>query len=78
MSQELTMEDRVKWLEKQVEELTNTLIITAEEFNKNEKKLKDVSIKFNSFAKAVLSNSDKEFSKKVFKEYQKKIFEQSK
>ena len=69
-----SLEERVEWLEGHIEQLSETLIDAVEEVNKYEKKLKDLSIKFNAFSLAVLGNSDKELSKKVFKEYQKRIF----
>ena len=78
MSEETkTPRERIEWLEGQVTELTNTVLSVAEEFNKMEKKHKELTTKFNSFTIAVLKNSDKAFSNKVFAEYQKKIFNKS-
>ena len=65
-----------EWLENQITTLSEALVETAKEFNKLEKKHKELAIKFNSFAKAFLSNSDKEISNKIFKEYQKNMFKQ--
>lgn len=68
------LERKINELENTVIELSETLIATATEHNKLEEKHKGLNIKFSSFAKAVLKNSDKEFSRKVFKEYQKSMF----
>lgn len=64
-------------IENQIITLSETLVETAKEFNKLETRHKELAIKFNSFAKAVLNNSDKELSTKIFKEYQKNMFKQN-
>lgn len=71
-----TQESKFEWLENQIVTLSETLINVAEEYNKLEKKHKELSIKFSSFAKAFLNNSDKELSNKIFKEYQRNMFKQ--
>jgi len=70
----MTKEEKLKEIEDTVNILSETLIKTAEELNKVQAEHEELKIKFNSFAKAVLSNGDKELSNKIFKEYQKNIF----
>ena len=74
MSDGTSDKERIEWLEEQVTTLSETLIETATQFNNLEKKHKELAIKFSSFAKAFLDNSDKETANVIFKEYQKNMF----
>ena len=53
-------------VEDQIITLSETLVETAKEFNKLETRHKELSVKFNSFAKAVLNNSDKDIHLEEF------------
>jgi hypothetical protein len=66
--------DNIDQIEEQLGEVANKLIEIAEEFNKLEIQHKELYSKFSAFAKATLSNLDKETAQKIFKEYQKNCF----